>query len=355
MKKSKRSRWMIGVAVLLILLSISLSQAGIVRAVFDGPQDAMVLYRVFTEILPGTPGGRYYLDLFIKHGPEIAEIVNAHPEHEETLVRTTHLFIPGFEALLNGKGDTVHITTEQVDALQDELDWFASTGSPALQEDIEKERQRLPLDQFAGVTMNDALDMINSSWTPDLEGQLPFIELQKLSSSQPVLIKDVALIPHSAWKWAYYSINEVYLEYSSNLYIEISKIDEHRSMINFMPRISVPFVQSTPVIAVQLVQNIPLDENAKKPTMLFGEENVVWKSNIHNPDFDGIEFVVKFPNSPQMSAVAVLYSETDQLAVGLQTQLNEGNVSSDVNYSVLLDQKYEYFQHMIENIRLRTP
>lgn len=348
---SKRSRWMISFGGLMLLL-ISLSRVGVVRAVFDEPHDALVMYRVATEILPTTPGGRFYLDLLIKHEREIVETVEAHPEHLETLMHTTHLFVPGFEALLDGKGDTVYITSEQVSGLESALDWFASVGSVALQKDIRQERQRLLLPRFVGMNMNEAWDTINSSWTPAMEVQLPFMGPQEMTPGETILIKDTAFVPHSGWKWAYYNIDGIYLEYSSSFCFEIYKADDHRSAINFIPFLNLPFDQHTPVVSVQIVKNIPLDENAKNPTILFDEENVVWKSNIHNPDFDGVEFVVKFPNTPQMIAAAVLYSEKDQLAVGLQTQMRETNTSSDTDYFVLLNEKYEYFQHLIEQMRL---
>lgn len=352
MQISKRSKWIINFSVLSIFLLVFLGRVGVVRAVFDEPHDAMVLYRVITETLPSTPAGRYYLDLLIKHASEIIEIVETHPEHIEMFMHTAHRFVPGFEALLDRKGDTVYITSEQVNGLKAELDWLTSIGSVALQKDIQNERQRLELDQFVGMTMNDAFDVINSNWTSDTESQLPFIALQELKPGQSVLIKDTAFVPYSGWKWAYYSIDGIYLEYSSSFYFEIHKVDDYRSVLNLLPSINLPFGQSAPVVSVQIVQNIPLDESATNPTSLFGEENVVWKNKIYNSDFDGTEFVVKYSGLPEMLVVAVLYSEKDQIAVGLQAQIREDNISPDVDYSVLLDQKYKYFQHMIENIRL---
>jgi hypothetical protein len=133
MQLSKRFRWILSFSVLFIFLSVVWGRVGVVRAIFDESHDAIVLYRVLTELLPGTPAGRYYLDLLIKkHGSEIVQIVEAHPERIQMFIHTFHQFVPGFEALLDGEGDTVFISSEQVSSLEGELDWLASTGSVAL-------------------------------------------------------------------------------------------------------------------------------------------------------------------------------------------------------------------------------
>ena len=83
-------------------------------------------------------------------------------------MRITHMFVPGLEALLDGEGHTVQITSEQVESLRTYLDWLASLGSLAFREDIQKEQHRFPLDIFVGMTMSEALDFINLSWIPTL-------------------------------------------------------------------------------------------------------------------------------------------------------------------------------------------
>src|SRR6266536_1136705 len=90
-----------------------------------------------------------------------------HPEHKDRFFNVTRLFISELEAFLNHDGDNAYITAEHVQSLKAELDWFSSVGSSSLQEDIKREEQRLPLDSFVGMNMNNALNLINSNWSPD--------------------------------------------------------------------------------------------------------------------------------------------------------------------------------------------
>jgi len=169
MKFDKRSRWAIVVAGLVVLSMLLLTQVDSVTATFSDMHMFVVMLRVESEIMQKTPSGQYYDSLFWKHSEELMQIIEPNPGKYEELVRVNRLFIPGLEALLEGKGDTVRITSEQVEGLKAQLDWFYSRGSPALREDIQRELQRLPLDHFVSITMREAWDFINSSWTPDYD------------------------------------------------------------------------------------------------------------------------------------------------------------------------------------------
>ena len=70
-----------------------------------------------------------------------------------------------------------------------------------------KEKQRLQLDRFVGMTMNEAWDAINSTWTPD-------------SVAPPMLV------PNSDGKWAYYVHNNIYLEYPATFYAQASESEK---------------------------------------------------------------------------------------------------------------------------------
>jgi hypothetical protein len=169
MKLTKRFRWSIVFIILLASLATLLMQFDSVQATFTDMHMFAVMLRVESEIMQKTPAGQYYDSLFWKHSEELMQLIEANPGRYEELVRVNRLFVPGLEALLDGKGDEVRVTSEQVEGLKVQLDWFYSRGGPALQEDIQTEWQRLPLDHFVGMTMNEAWDFINSNWTPDYD------------------------------------------------------------------------------------------------------------------------------------------------------------------------------------------
>src|SRR5689334_3442544 len=221
MKFGKYPRWIAIFSVLLQSLAIFLLRTNSVRATLDDMHQATVLLRVEAEIMQKTPAGQYYDALFWKHAHEVTQIMRNYPEHTEVLLDAINVFIPGLEALLDGKGDNVHITSEHVERLKAELDWFAARGSPALREDIQKEQQRFPLDHFIGMTMSEALDFINSSWAPDmvvqqalepdpttLQTPMSSTVVQPDPTHEPVIQQ--TLVPGSNGEWAYYVYNGVY-------------------------------------------------------------------------------------------------------------------------------------------------
>ena len=167
MKPGKRATRIFFFASLLTISTVFLIRTRPVQATLGYMHIFSIYLRVETEIMQKTPAGQYYESLFWKHNDEVMQIMQAHPEHNEAFLQALIVFVPELEALLNGDGNKVYVTAKHVESLQAELDWFASTGSPALQEDIKREQQRLPLDQFVGMTMSESLDFINSTWSPD--------------------------------------------------------------------------------------------------------------------------------------------------------------------------------------------
>ena len=67
-----------------------------------------------------------------------------------------NLFVPSLQALLDGNGDTITITSEQVTGLQSFLNALVEQGDPELQAAILSELERHPLENMAGATMGEA-------------------------------------------------------------------------------------------------------------------------------------------------------------------------------------------------------
>lgn len=334
MKLSRRSRWVIFIVGFLTITVLILTQVRSVQATFTNVHVGMVLLRVEREIMQKSPAGQYYEALFWKHNDELMQIARDHPENNEEFWRVTRLFIPGLEALLNGEGDTAQITSEQVESLKAELDWLASVGSPFLREDIEKEEQRLPLDYFAGMTMSDALDFINSSWTPD---------------SAPV---QQNLVPDSDGQWAYYLYNNVYLEYPASYYVQASESSDY---IYFVPSTGMPEYWSPCVVRVHIWNVLPADELSASPYPRYTSQgSIVWESPILNGGFGGVEFIASRADWSTMDLDAFQYNAEIQRAVLFQVLTRDNPVVAEPSeYSLILDQQYEYLQHMISSVRFQ--
>jgi hypothetical protein len=358
MKLGKRSRWMIIFVILLISLAIFLTRVDSVQATLDDMHAATVLLRVENEIMQKTPAGQYYDSLFWKHADEVGEIMNSHHDHVEVLRHAINVFIPELEALLEGAGDTVYITSEHVKSLEAELNWFASMGSPALREDIQKEQQRFPLDNFVGMTMSKALDFINSSWTPDMVIQQTSVPAPVVEQTlTPYLVMQPTSTPQfvadSDRKWAYYVHNGVYFEYPTSYYLEVS--ESNTSQINLMPFADVPEQTDPQAITIHIWKAPYAKKDKLRPDYWYPAARIVWENTTPNEDFEGIEFVANMQHALDVHLTTVQYNRENQLAVEIIFMYTKENPSDNFDYSGIINQRYEYFEHMVHSLRIQIP
>ena len=332
MKLGNHSRSIIIFLILLVALTVLVTQVDSVQATFTNMHAVTVLLRVETEIMQKTPAGQYYESLFWKHNDELMQIASQHPENNEEFWRVTRLFIPSLEALLDGEGDTVQITFEQVESLKAELDWLAAAGSTGLREDIQKEQQRLPLDALVGMTMNQALDFINSNWAPESLGEK-------------------TLVPGSDGNWAYFVYNGIYLEYPNNYSLQIS--GSEKDYIYFVPLQGLP-EQWNPCVMKVRIWKVPINEKEiNNPRSWYLPENILWEGVIQNAELSGVEFIVSRPDSSGMHFHAFQYNDAQQLAVDIWVFVTESaQFPEDFDYFAMINQQYEYFQHMVDTIKL---
>jgi len=334
MKPNTRSRWYIIIPILVALLMMFFTKINSVRAVFSDVHVGIILLRVESEIMQKTPAGQYYEALLWKHTGELNQIFDNYPEKVDPALNTIRLFAPALEALVDGKGDDVRITREQVDALKAQLDFYKFVGRPALREDIEREEQQLQLDRFVGVTMNDAWDIINSTWDPD--------------SFEPKL-----LVPGSDGEWAYFEHKNIYFEYPSNFYAQRSETEI--DTIYIVPSSGGSEQWNPCLIKVQIL-NIPLNQTeGHNPYFWYSQEAIPWESVIENTEFPGIEFAVSQPKWLIMSLHSFQYNEKSQLAVHMWVFVNENPQGEFLDYAGVINQKYGYFQHMVTHLRIWEP
>lgn len=334
MKLGKRSRWIVMVVVLAVSLTMVLAQTKVARAAITGARVFDVYLRLETEIMQKTLAGRYYESLFWKYNDEIIQLMNANPEHIKALLNAMLLFVPELDAFENGEGDQVYVTVEHVASLQAELDWFASMGSPSLQEDIARESARLPLNHLVGMTMNEAWDFINSNWSPDG-------------------VAEKTLVPDSDGQWAYYIHNGVYLEYPASYNLQVSEIE--KDFVYFIPSTAMPEHWKPWVVKVH-IWNIPVaDQDANNPRRRYPPESIVWEQTLQNVEFPGVAFISSKPNASSMGLHAFQYNEENQLAVDVWVFAFENIQGEMLDYSQMISVQYEYFQHMADSLRIWKP
>lgn len=169
-KQSPIYRLKRGFALLILLLTLTIFLGTITDRVL-AVQIADTLYRVDNEIMSKTPYGRYYSDMYWQHNTELIEIFQAYPEQMDDAVYVTLLTLPHIEALLNDKGDTITISTKQVNGIEEMFVFIASVASDELKTDIERERQRTPLQDFVGLSMNEATIYIEEAFERDFPDQ----------------------------------------------------------------------------------------------------------------------------------------------------------------------------------------
>jgi len=156
------------VLVFFTLLSVFfVAKPDVVHAIQNFANVATTFARVEREIMSPVPYGRYYSGLYFENHKELKQILSSHPAYKEDMHKLMRLYMPHIEATLDGRGDEVHITRSQVDELQTFFDQIQASSNGELRVDIERELARTPLQDFVGMSMNETLAYIESTWERD--------------------------------------------------------------------------------------------------------------------------------------------------------------------------------------------
>ena len=139
--------------------ALSISER-LVQAV-DLAEFAQLLYQVRDEYLSQTEAGQHYIALFKEHTTEIAYILFDDPDLYQQGYDVIKSFEAHLQALVDGEGGTVTITSEQVSDLEAILDGVAAKASPDLLSAIQAERENYPLEELIGLSMEQAWDHLN--------------------------------------------------------------------------------------------------------------------------------------------------------------------------------------------------
>jgi hypothetical protein len=131
-----------------------------------------LLQEVRDQVLAQTSEGQRLIDLYEDFSPNLAEAILPNPALTDEGDAVLDLFVPGLQALVEGRGGEVAITQEQVDAVETFLDHVAAVADPDLQQAIAQERSRRPLQAMVGSTMDQAWQWVNGyslEWLPPLD------------------------------------------------------------------------------------------------------------------------------------------------------------------------------------------
>jgi len=148
--------------------------------------DINVFYSVRDGLLNQTPQGQHYIDLYNMYTPEIAETIAAHPQLIDEAIDVLQRWEPHLRSLIDGNGDSVVITEEDIQSVQSFLDQLKSFSSPELQAVIGNEQLSRPPEQMIGMTMDDAWAHLNG---------YQFEWLKPVSNSDPYETKAGPVIP----------------------------------------------------------------------------------------------------------------------------------------------------------------
>jgi hypothetical protein len=148
----KRRTLLIGM-ILTLLLAGTAFTAG--RAL-DYMEVVDTYWRVHDDVLQPTEMGRYYIELFWQHNYELCTLIIDHPQVKDDGLSIILQFEPGLRALVDGQGEDVRLTAEMVDRVQAYLELLIELGSPELGAAIQAEMARTPLEQYKGMTFEEA-------------------------------------------------------------------------------------------------------------------------------------------------------------------------------------------------------
>ena len=135
---------------------------------------AKILYRVRDEVMNRTPEGQRLISLYYTYAPKIAERMFADEALYKQGFDLVDLFIPNLSALANDKGDTATITEDQVKEVQAFLDDLAAGGNTEIQDVIQSESKRHPLETMIGMSMDQAWRYVNGyrlKWLPPISDE----------------------------------------------------------------------------------------------------------------------------------------------------------------------------------------
>jgi hypothetical protein len=342
-------------ALILILIPLTFPT---VRTIND-PQAEEVFARFKTRI-GTTPAGQHYLELISRHDAELNEIYDGHEEHRQNLLRLTQVFEPVMQDLVEGDGNKVQITQEQIDLLQSELDWIARQASPALRRDIEEEWQHFQLDIFAGMTLSEAMDVLAADLPPEVAAQpiqptaLPTLVIP--TQVVPTLVQSVcsiglqfdclaepSIVPGSNGLWAYALLDGLYFEHPTDWRVMTTKTSFDTRYFLMPPQETMDELK-TQGMFISVIEN---GLSVELPPV----ENPLWEEQLSLPGLDGQEYMFYTSTDKKYVFQAHLYDQDHgrllRFEEGIYVQQTDASATSEI-----MQENISRFRHVVESFKI---
>ena len=107
------------------------------------PMDDSAVFGAWRQMFEQSEGGRYYIDFYARYGSEMGALGLADRELLWDAFGVLQNFMPGLEAMVQGRGDEIMVTQEMVDDALDIWQRLAAAGSVELAERIGLELVRI--------------------------------------------------------------------------------------------------------------------------------------------------------------------------------------------------------------------
>jgi hypothetical protein len=342
-------------ALILILIPLTFPT---VRTIND-PQAEKVFARFKTRI-GTTPAGQHYLELISRHDAELNEIYDGHEEHRQNLLRLIQVFEPVMQDLLEGDGNKVQITQEQIDLLQSELDWIARQASPALRRDIEEEWQHFQLDIFAGMTLSEAMDFLAADLPPEVAAQpiqptaLPTLVIP--TQVVPTLIYSVcsiglqfdclvepSIVPGSNGLWSYAIMDGLYFEHPTDWRVMTTKTSFYTNYFLMPPQEAMDELK-TQGMFISVIEN---GLSVELPPV----ENPLWEEQLSLPGLEGQEYMFYASTDTKYVFQAHLYDQDHgrllRFGEGIYVQQTDASATSEI-----MQENISRFRHVVESFKI---
>jgi hypothetical protein len=108
------------------------------------------------------------------------------------------------------------------------------------------------------------------------------------------------------------------------------------------------------VVKVRILNIPPNEKDSHNPRFFYLPEDILWETEVQNAEFPGTSFAAVDRNYPVSYLSSFQYNETNQLAVRVSVYVYENTEAPiSLDYSEIVNKRYEYFQHIIDSFRLQ--
>jgi len=251
---------------------------------------------------------------------------------------------------MDGKGETVTITAEQVDALAERVDWLASVAEDPVRSDVLRERERFPLEMFVGLTMQEAWDYVNANWQPNSPEEQA---LSEFSSPSPMIPAPDSLVGLSQ-----YSLSGISIDYPENWSVRPAdpEADGNVSAVFFDPPADSAYDPQVDVITLRVWNLLPEERGTLDPSLSEPAGDgytVLWQEERTIGNLQGMTYV--WGNLDETAILSArFYAEEQQRALQLSVKIKNPAELKVFGFRYTLGTHYFHFDRMLSSLKIEN-